>query len=99
MLKRKDKEAIVKKLNQEIKEAKSVIFTDYKGSEVNEIRKLRKELKSENISYNVFKKTLIRIVLKNLGIENDIKSYKGPIALAVSREDEVAAAKIIAKYA
>lgn len=99
MLRRQDKEKIVKDLTKEFESAKSVIFSDYKGMKVNELRELRKELRNESISYDVIKKSLIQIVLNNLKIDANVNDYKGPIAVSISKVDEVMPAKIIAKMA
>jgi len=60
---------------------------------------LRKELMERKIDMKVLKKTLLSIALKDAGIEMDARKLEGQIAVAVSQEDEVEAAKIIAKVA
>ena len=98
MLKRKDKEKIVKRLEDELKKVKLVVFTDYKGVTASSINELRKELFKEDASYEVLKKNLIQIALDNAKVKADVKSYKRPLALAISSSDEVAPAKIIASF-
>ena len=99
MLRRKDKEQIVKKITDEFKQAKSVVFTDYKGLSANEVTELRKKLRAEDVSYQVVKKSLIQIALNNLKVTADIKNYEGPVAVAVSEKDEVMPAKLVAETA
>lgn len=96
---RSQKKEIVKKLAQEIKDSKAVVFSDFKGMTVKDMTAMRKELRSQGVDLKVTKKTLINIALKDAGIELDAEKMEGQIALAISREDEVAAAKIIAKAA
>jgi len=99
MLRRKDKEKIVKELTDEFKEAKSVIFANYKGVSVNDINDIRKKLRANEISYGVFKKSLVKIALKNAEIEGEIPDNKAPMALAVSKGDEVLPAKLLEELA
>lgn len=96
---RNQKKEIVKNLTKEIKDSKAVVFSDYKGLTVKDMTAMRKELRSQGVDLRVVKKTLINIALKDAGIELDAEKMEGQIALAISREDEVVAAKIIAKVA
>lgn len=92
------KKNIVKDLAEKIKSSKSVVFSDFKGLKVKDMTSLRRELRKEGADMKVIKKTLIDLALKDAGVEMDTKKFEGQIAVAVS-EDEVAAAKIIAKFA
>jgi len=98
MLTRKQKEEIVKNLAEEIKAAKAVVFSDFKGLEVKDMTSLKKELKKEGASFKVAKKNLINIALKNTGADLDVKKMEGQIAVSASSEDETAVAKIISKF-
>lgn len=98
MLRRKDKEKIIQGLEEKLREAKTVIFADYRGMAANETRKLRKEMREKNVSYGVYKKTLVEIALRNVGVTVDMGASKGPVALAISTEDEVIPAKILAAF-
>jgi large subunit ribosomal protein L10 len=96
---RDKKKEIVKKLAKEIKESKAVVFSDYKGISVKDMTAMRRELREQGVDLKVVKKTLITLALKDAGIDMDARKMEGQIALAVSMEDEVAAAKIVAKAA
>ena len=96
---RDQKKEIVKNLAKEIKESKAVVFSDFRGLSVKDMTTLRKELRGQGVDLKVAKKTLITLALKDAGIDTDTKNMEGQIALAISREDEVVAAKIIAKMA
>lgn len=99
MLRRKDKEKIVESLTEKVKGAKSIIFADYRGMTANEVRGLRREMIAKGLDYGVYKKTLVTIALKNIEVEAKMGDYKGPVALAISNEDEVAPAKVIQAFA
>jgi len=93
------KKEIVKDLAQMLKSSKAVVFSDFKGLKMKDLSKLKKELREAGVSFSVFKKTLISIALKEAKIDLDAKGMEGQIAVSVSSLDEVAAAKIIEKFA
>lgn len=96
---KKQKKNIVQDLSEKLKNSKAVVFSDFKGLKVKDMMAMRKELRFAGVSFNVVKKTLIEIALKDAKLEMDVKGLEGQIAVAVSSGDEVAAAKIIAKVA
>lgn len=93
------KKNIVKDLAEKIKNSKSVVFSDFKGLKVKDMTDLRKELRKEGTDMKVVKKTLMNLALKDAGIGIDTTKFEGQIAVTISEKDEVAAAKIIAKFA
>lgn len=99
MLKKNQKKELVKNLTESVKSSKSVVFSDYKGLKVKDMTVLRKELRKSESDFRVFKKTLLKIALKEAGIELDTKKLEGQVAVTVSQADEVAPAKVIADFA
>lgn len=93
------KRELVKDLVEKLKNSKATVFSDFKGLAVKDMTALRRELKEKKIDMKVLKKTLLSIALKDAGIEMDARKMEGQIAIAVARDDEVEAAKIIAKVA
>ncbi len=93
------KKELVKNLTESLKNSKAVVFSDFKGLKVKDMTELRSQLREKGVDMKVFKKTLLTIALKDAGVELDANKFKGQIAVAVAREDEVEAAKIIAKMA
>lgn len=96
---KKQKEEIVKEIVSKVKDAKSVVFSDFKGVKVKDLTALKKELRKEGVDFKVSKKTLINIAFKEAGIEVDTRKMEGQVAVSISTQDEVAAAKIIEKFA
>lgn len=99
MLTRSQKEELVKNLSQIIKEGKVVIFSDYTGTTVAKMKDLRDELRKTGSSYKITKKKLIDLSLKDAGIETSVMDLEGQIGIAIGKEDEAAAAKVLAKFA
>jgi len=92
------KEEIVQNIENKAKDAKSGVFIAFKGTSVPKMEELRKTLRQENSSMNVAKKTLIKLGLKNAGLDvDDMPDLEGEVALAFS-SDEITAAKVINKF-
>ena len=78
---------------EKIKSAKSVVFVKSTGLTVAEDTALRREFRKQNVEYRVYKNTLIKYALHDLGITDFDEDLKGPTSVAFA-EDEVSAAKI-----
>lgn len=94
MLTKQQKKEIVKKLSEEVKNSPACVFADFKGFEANDMVVLKRELRNSGSTFQIIKKKLLSIALKNNDIDLDPKSIDGQIAISVSK-DEVNAAKII----
>jgi len=92
------KKEIVRDMASKAKEAKAVVFSDFKGVKVKDLTQLKKELRKEGVDFKVAKKTLINIAFKEAGIEIDTRKMEGQVAVSISNQDEVVAAKIIEKF-
>ena len=99
MLTRAQKEELVKDLSAKIKAGKVVIFSDYSGTSVAKMKNLRDELRKSDSTYKITKKKLIDLALKGAGIEASVLDLEGQIGIAIGKEDEVSAAKVLAKFA
>jgi large subunit ribosomal protein L10 len=91
---RDDKKQIVEALKQKVKKTKSLVFVDYIGLTVAEDTALRREYRDNKIDYKVYKNTLMRRALNELGHKEFDASLSGPTAFAFNYDDEIAAAKI-----
>jgi len=59
------KEDTLKEIKSKIADAKSVIFTDYKGMKVGELQELRKNIKSRGGKFEIAKITLVTKAFDN----------------------------------
>ena len=96
---RKEKEELVKSLEEKLDKAKSAVFADYKGLKVSESEELRGKVRAQNSEIMVIKNKLAKIALKNKGIKVDEDIFARPIAITLSYQDEVAGAKEIDTFA
>ena len=78
--------------------ARAIVLVDYKGITVEEVNKLRNRFRAEQVDYFISKNTWIKIGLNQLGITDLDDFLKGPTAVAVSKLDEVAPAKVLKKF-
>ena len=93
------KKELVEGIKSELKDAKSIIFVDYRGITVAEDTAMRKEFRENNVTYKVFKNRLLVRALNDLGITDyDPKMFEGTTAVAFGN-DEVAPAKVFCKHA
>lgn len=95
---RKQKEGALKDVQSDVKEAKAMVFAGYHGLTVPEIEKLRRDLRAEQVSFRVIKKTLLQRAFTDNNIEVDAKKLGLSLAVAFGLADEVAPAKVLAKF-
>ena len=93
------KKEILAMLDENIRKAKSIIFTKFNALPVDENEELRKELKKENNEYHVAKKTLLSLAFSKSDIKDiDARKFDGKISVIFGFQDEVSPAKIVAKF-
>lgn len=94
---RQQKEEQVTRLTDKLKQAKSVVFADYRGLKMSQLSDLRNKLVDEQAEFSVTKNTLLGISLKESGYQAPNKVMEGPIATLFSFGDEVAPLKTLVK--
>jgi len=95
---RPDKEAAVKEIQEKLKEAKSLVVTDYIGLDVAEMTELRAKLREAGVDYKVVKNTLATIAANNSDLSEINDFFRGPTAIAFGIEDVVSPAKILDEF-
>ena len=93
------KQPIVDKIAEEIKDAQSVVLVDYRGLTVAEDTQLRKNLREAGVTYKVYKNTMMKRAFAGTAFESLTKDLDGTNAIAISKDDATAPARIIAKFA
>ena len=94
-----EKKAQVAVLKEKFDGAVAGVVVDYKGITVADDTKLRKELREAGVEYSVAKNTLIRLAIDGTALAAMDDVLNGTTAVATSKEDYVAAAKILSKFA
>ncbi len=93
------KQPIVQEIADQIQDAQSVVLVDYRGLTVEEDTQLRKQLREAGVTYKVYKNTLMNFAFKGTDFESMSSLLEGPNAIAISKEDATAPARILAKFA
>ena len=94
-----EKKQLVAEIAELMKGASSGVLVDYKGITVADDTKLRAEMRKNNVDYRVIKNTLIRFAAREAGLEGLDSVLEGTTALAISADDVIAPAKVVAEYA
>ncbi len=88
------KKVVVQEITEKIKAAKSVVLVDYNKLTVAEVSALRNKCKQSGCEYKVYKNTLVRKALNDLGYKDFDADLNGPTAVAFG-SDETNAAKVM----
>jgi large subunit ribosomal protein L10 len=91
------KETAVRELRDRLAASHNLFLTDYQGLTVEEITKLRGELRKDGNTYAVVKNTLFRIAAGDLA--SQLESFlAGPTGIVFAGEDPVAPAKALKTF-
>ncbi len=93
------KQAQVAEAVELLKATQTGILVDYRGLNVEEDTELRNKLREANVKYFVIKNKILKRAVEEVGLTGLDEVLHGPTALAVSVEDAVAPAKVLADFA
>ncbi|MBP3205036.1 MAG: 50S ribosomal protein L10 [Lachnospiraceae bacterium] len=93
------KQPIVDEISENIKDAQSVVLVDYRGLTVDQDTQLRKNLREAGVIYKVYKNTYMTRAFKGTDFEALAPYLEGPSAVAISKDDATAPARILAEFA
>ena len=93
------KKPVVEEISAAIKDAQSVVLVDYRGLTVEQDTELRRQLRAAGINYKVYKNTMMNFAFKDTDCEALLSYLEGPSALAISKEDATAPARVLCKFA
>jgi large subunit ribosomal protein L10 len=79
--------------------AQSVVLADYGGMDVATISELRRRCRAEKVGFRVAKNTLSKRALEQVGMGELGPMLAGPIGIAVSHGDEMAAVRVLTAFA
>lgn len=87
----------LKELKARFENADSIIISEYRGLSVAQLTELRRSLGAD-VQYSVAKNTLMKLALKDAGVEGLDSYFTGPTAVAFVRGEAVDAAKAMKKF-
>ena len=93
------KQPVVNEIKELLTDAQSAVLVSYRGITVEQDTAMRKELREAGVEYKVCKNTMIRFAIQGTEFEALADDLTGPTAIAVSKTDATAPARILAKHA
>lgn len=92
------KQPVIAEISELIQGAKAAVIVDYRGISVEQDTQLRKQLREAGVVYKVYKNTMINFAVKGTEFEELSKHLEGPTAIAVSKDDATAPARILFNF-
>lgn len=93
------KQQQVAEVSEKFRESACTVVADYRGLNVAQVTELRKKLREAGVEFAVLKNTLTRRATAATELTELDEHLTGPTAIAFSREDAVAPAKILVDFA
>ena len=93
------KQPVVNEIKELLTDAQSAVLVSYRGITVEQDTAMRKELREADVEYKVYKNTMIRFAIQGTEFEALADDLTGPTAIAVSKTDATAPARIIKEFA
>ncbi len=98
---RDKKNTLVADLTELLSNAKTTAYARYQGLTVAELQELRKLAREAGVKIKVVKNRLVRVAMNEIAVykDTDTTGLTGQLLYAVSSDDEVAPAKVLANFA
>lgn len=93
------KQPIVDEISEKISGAQSVVLVDGRGLTVTQDTELRKSLREAGVQYKVYKNTLMKRAFEGTDFAGLDQYLEGPSAIAISKDDATAPARVLYKFA
>ena len=93
------KQPVVAAIAEDVKDAASVVLVDYRGLTVAQDTELRKQLREAGVIYKVCKNTMMKRAFEGTDFAGLNEYLEGPSAIAISKDDATAPARIICTFA
>lgn len=95
---RPEKVAVVDEVKERLRSSSAAILTEYRGMKVGDLSTLRRSLRAQGGDYKIYKNTLVRFAVKDLGLDELESMLVGPTAIAFVDGDAVGVAKALRDY-
>jgi large subunit ribosomal protein L10 len=96
---RAEKVALVEEVRERLSGASAALLTEYRGLKVDQMAALRRSLYPAGAQYKVYKNTLVRFAVRELGLEALEPLLEGPVAIAFVQGDPAVAAGALRDFA
>src|SRR5438105_12843882 len=92
------KVAVVNEVRERLSSADAAILTEYRCLNVAEMARLRRSLREAGGQYKIYKNSLVRFAVRELGLEELEQMLLGPTAIAFVDGDAAAVAKSLRDF-
>jgi large subunit ribosomal protein L10 len=96
---RAEKVALVDEVRTRLSSSSAAILTEYRGLKVSELAGLRRALRQAGGDYKIYKNTLVRFAVRDLGLQTLEPLVEGPTAIAFVDGDAASVAKALRDFA
>jgi large subunit ribosomal protein L10 len=96
---RPEKVAVVDEVRGRLSSANAALLTEYRGLKVDELARLRQAIRQAGGDYKIYKNTLVRLAVADLGLTELDDLLTGPTAVAFVDGDAVLVAKALRDFA
>jgi large subunit ribosomal protein L10 len=96
---RPEKVAVVDEVRERLQSANAALLTEYRGLGVGDLARLRRSLREAGGEYKIYKNTLVRFAIRDLGLEGLETLLVGPTAIAFVETDAAGVAKALRDFA
>lgn len=90
---RERKQELVESYVESLNASQAVMLTNYRGVTVQQIQKLRRQVREEGVGVQVVKNSLLKLALQEAGMPVPEQLLEGPTAIVYLGEDVAAASK------
>ena len=93
------KKPVLEEISAQVEGAQCVLLVNYSGLTVAQDTQLRKELREAGVHYKVYKNTMMKRAFAGTALESLTKDLDGTNAIAISKDDATAPARVICNFA
>ena len=93
------KKPVLEEISAQVEGAQCVLLVNYSGLSVAQDTQLRKELREAGVHYKVYKNTMMKRAFAGTAFESLTKDLDGTNAIAISKDDATAPARMLAEFA
>lgn len=98
MLTKKQKSRQIEEGKKLVEESRFLLFVDFSGTSVEDLKKLRRSLLALGAKLKVFKKKLLRVILNNLGFNFNPEQFDFQVGTIFSTNDISEVAGLVYKF-
>ena len=95
---REEKKEFVANLHARLEKAKGTFLVHYKGLNVEEMNRLRNELRTVDTEFQVVKNRLLKLASQETETEVIQEHMEGPSGIVLTYDDEIATAKVLVNF-